>query len=332
MASPVASQALYRSVINWASASLYITFITFKVFLYGINGNFLIKRKMKSMHPHKNNFAYFLLGCFILLGCNNAAQYKSPAGYDINKPEKFLMPQSLKEISGIAFLKGNSDTIFAIEDEDGKLYFFSPETEKTSYSKFGKKGDYEDVAVLNNSTFAVLKSDGSILLFPAAETGKEKIDSVQGYENVLPKGEYEGLFAADDKLYALCKNCSGDKEEKEVSVYMLDPFAGGGLSVAGSFKIDLSMIQPEEGKGKMKFHPSCIAKNPVTNEWYIVSSVNKMLLVLDAQWKIKGYFPLDPSLFKQPEGLAFSAKGDMYISNEGGDGYANILLFRYSKN
>lgn len=287
---------------------------------------------MKSMYRHKNNFACFLLGCLIVLGCNNAAQYKSPAGYDITKPEKFLMPQSLKEISGITFLKGNNDTIFAIEDEDGKLYFFSPGTEKTSYSKFGKKGDYEDVTVLNINTFAVLKSNGSLSLFPIAEIGKEKIDSVQEYENILPKGEYEGLFAADSKLYALCKNCSGDKEENEVSIYMLEATVGAGLSVAGSIKIDLSMIQPEEGKGKMKFHPSCIAKNPVTQEWYIISSVNKMLLVLNAQWKIIAYFSLDPALFKQPEGLAFNAKGDMYISNEGGDGTANILLFKYGTN
>jgi hypothetical protein len=54
-------------------------------------------------------------------------------------------------------------------------------------------------------------------------------------------------------------------------------------------------------------------------------------VVLDEQWKVKAYYQLDPVLFKQPEGLAFGQKGDMYVSNEGGEGAANILLFRYLK-
>ena len=40
-------------------------------------------------------------------------------------------------------------------------------------------------------------------------------------------------------------------------------------------------------------------------------------------------YALDPELFKQPEGLAFDRRGNMYISNEGGKGDANVLLFPY---
>ena len=119
-----------------------------------------------------------------------------------------------------------------------------------------------------------------------------------------------------------------DNEKKEVSVFTIDHPAGDSLSIASSFKIDISMLKAKE-TGKVKFHPSCIAKNPLTKDWYIISSVNKMLLVLDAQWKVKEFIPIDPSLFNQPEGLTFNQKGDMYISNEGGDGTADILLFRY---
>jgi len=56
-----------------------------------------------------------------------------------------------------------------------------------------------------------------------------------------------------------------------------------------------------------------------------------LLLVLDEQWKIKESFPLNPSLFKQPEGMAFNARGDLYISNEGGEGTANVLVFKYHR-
>jgi len=47
------------------------------------------------------------------------------------------------------------------------------------------------------------------------------------------------------------------------------------------------------------------------------------------QWKLKKTYQLDPILFKQPEGLAFDSKGNMYISNEGHGGNANVLLFNY---
>jgi uncharacterized protein YjiK len=68
----------------------------------------------------------------------------------------------------------------------------------------------------------------------------------------------------------------------------------------------------------------------LTREWYIISSVNKVLLVLNDQWKVKASYALDPVLFKQPEGLAFDRRGNMYISNEGGKGGdANVLLFAY---
>ena len=243
------------------------------------------------------------------------------------------MNQALHEISGITFIEGKKDTIFAIEDEKGKLFSIALGNEKLSHSKFAKKGDFEDVTVLNNNTVSVLRSDGSLFLFPVAEIGKEKIDSLHEYDNILPEGEYEGLAGEDGKLYALCKNCMADNEKTEVSVYTMSQDSGKILTVSGSFKIDLSSIKQEDikGKGKGKFHPSGLAKNPVTHQWFIISSVNKLLLVLDEQWKVKEYYPLDPSLFKQPEGIAFNNKGDLYISNEGGEGDANILLFRYQK-
>ena len=265
------------------------------------------------------------------ISCKNKQPYKSPAGYDINKPEKLVMKNSLREISGIAFIPGKEEVLYAIEDEAGKLFSITPGSDQLSHSKFGKKGDYEDVTILNNATVAVLKSNGSLYLFPVNEIGKEKIDSVKEYEKILPEGEYEGLVADSTKIIALCKNCPGDKEKKEVSVYTLQWAPGDSLTVTNTFKVDITLIQPAGESSKEKFHPSGIAKNPITHQWYIISSVNKLLLILDEQWKAKEFYPLDPSLFKQPEGITFNSKGDLYISNEGGDGDANILLFRYQK-
>lgn len=278
------------------------------------------------MHIYKNGWSAFLLFIFTCLSCKNKTEYKSPAGYDLTKPEKFVLNNALHEISGITFLNGKSDHIFSIEDEDGKLYDFTFATGNTSKVKFGKKGDYEDVTVLNDSNFVVLRSDGSLFMFPAPGAGVEKTDSVQEYKKILPEGEYEGLTAADGKLFALCKNCAGDKGKKEVSVYTIQQDTGT-LNVTGSFKIDISMVQ-EKGE-KQKFNPSAIARHPVTKQWFIISSVNKLLVILDDQWKVKEFYPIDPVLFNQPEGIAFADNGDLYISNEGGVGSASILVYRY---
>ncbi len=285
------------------------------------------------MPVYQKTYPVLLLLFFLSVSCNNAEQYKSPAGYDLNKPKKFAIKNALKEISGITFLVGKKDTLLAIEDENGKLFSFTLGSEYLSRTKFAKKGDFEDVAILNDNMVAVLRSEGSLFLFSTAEIGKEKADSVKEYINILPEGEYEGLSSDNGKLFALCKNCMTDNEKTEVSVYTLALDSGKLLTVTGSLKIDLSLIKPEDikGKGKGKFHPSCIAKNPVTHQWFIISSVNKLLLVLNEKWKVIEDYPLDPSLFKQPEGIAFNSKGDMYISNEGGEGEADILLFAYQK-
>jgi uncharacterized protein YjiK len=273
----------------------------------------------------------FLLFMLICLNCKNQVQYKSPAGYDLNKPEKFVLNNALHEISGITFLNGKSDTIFSIEDETAKLFSYSFGSNQFSHSKFGKKGDYEDVTVLGNNSFVVLRSDGSLFKFSTAAIGKEKIDSVKEYNNILPEGEYEGISAAAGKLFVLCKNCPGDNQKKEVSVFTLEQVNDSAINITNTFKINLSMLQLKENTERKNFHPSGLAKNPVTKDWFIISSVNKLLLVLDEQWKVKEFYPLDPSLFNQPEGIAFADNGDLYISNEGGEGVATILLFRYHK-
>jgi len=265
---------------------------------------------------------------------DSGSSVASPPGYDLKNPQKFIMGEALHEISGIVFLPGKDDSLYAIEDEDGRLYYFKAGESKTAYTKFGKRGDYEDVTVIDGGrTFVVLRSDGSLYVFPAGDIRRgEKLTNVQEYPNILPEGEYEGLYGdADGTLYALCKNCKQDDQKDEVSVYKLLHGKDGRLSVTSHFTVDISNIDLPKEQRRGKFRPSCLARHPITHEWYVISSVNKVLLVLNEQWKLKAAISLKPSLFKQPEGLAFDSRGNMYISNEGGDGDANVLLFKYNR-
>ncbi len=300
-------------------------------------------RKNNDMRKRIAIWVFFIF-CIALFtsftGCREPVQQTvSPPGYDLAAPKKFLMNDVLHEISGIVLLKGNPDTMYAIEDEDGKLFYIHLGDGKYPYWKFGKRGDYEDVAILDNKEFVVLRSDGSLFVFPidrermekdSDRSKKSEQDLTKVYENILPAGEYEGLYAdGEGRLIALCKNCPDDDQRDEVSGYVVQNNAGHELAVTSHFLVAVNPAKLTSEHKKVRFHPSALARHPVTKEWYILSAVNKALLVLDNQWKLKNTYPLDPGLFKQPEGLAFDGKGNMYISNEGAGGNANVLLFMY---
>jgi hypothetical protein len=253
-----------------------------------------------------------------------------PAGYDLGAPKKYIVSEALHEISGICFLKNNPDTMYAIEDETGRLFHFHPGDGRFPAYKFDGHGDYEDVTILNDAEFVVLRSDGSLFVFPVGFVRGGDNKEVKSYPHILPKGEYEGVFGDEGgRLIVLCKNCPDDNQRDEVSAYLLQYNDKHVLGVKDHFFVQVAASNLRSIHSKVKFHPSCLARQPLTKDWYIVSSVNKVLIVFDGQWKVKGMYDLDPVLFKQPEGLAFDNKGNMFISNEGVQGNANVLLFSY---
>ncbi|MES2454711.1 MAG: SdiA-regulated domain-containing protein [Bacteroidota bacterium] len=272
-----------------------------------------------------------LTGAYSCMNAKN--KYTSPDGYDFLKPDKFNMPSSLLEISGIAFHDGNSDTIYSIQDEDGKLFRQKWDVQKQKNMKFAPKGDYEDLAILHDQVL-VLKSSGSLFSFSIGEAVKKESDQVKELKHVVPKGEYESIYADPNtnKLYILCKSCSEDKKNKQVSGYVLDyDLAADSVTESGTFKIDLSTLKQLNTKLKTSSSPSALTRNAFTGEWYVLSSANKLLLVTDADWKIKAAHHLNSSTFNQPEGLAFDKDRNLYISNEGDeitDG--NIIKFKYA--
>jgi hypothetical protein len=254
----------------------------------------------------------------------------SPKGYNLHAPVKYKMPEDLLEISGIAFNQGNPATFYAIQDEEGKLFYGKLGAERVQHTKFGKHGDYEDLAIAGNLV-VVLKSNGKLYTFPLSQITEEE-PKVQELDGLLPAGEYESMYAdeAARKLYILCKNCDDDKTSKSSSGYIFDIQANGTLKQAGNFTIEVAQIKKLSGEGKIKFRPSAMAKNPVTGQWYIVSSVNKLLVVADASWKVNATYSLEHKTFLQPEGLAFDKQGNMYISNEGDEfSRGSVLKFSY---
>jgi SdiA-regulated len=258
-----------------------------------------------------------------LCSCNDAAKsYSSPQGYNLANPVKKPLPDALLEISGISFGPGSNDSLYAVNDEDGSLFSVSISKTNTQYSRsrFAKSGDYEDLAFYHGK-WVVLKSNGTLLSFSPYSIGNA--DSIAVYKDMLPQGEYESMAVAGDTLYVLCKSCAADDKKESISAYAIAG-SGGSLAVARSISIPLSGITKDKA-----FRPSAMALNPVSGNWFIVSAVNKKLVELNRQFDLAGVHHLKASLFKQPEGMAFDNAGTLYISNEGGDERADLLVFSF---
>ena len=266
------------------------------------------------------------------VACNDrkpGAEHPAPPEYDLYNPEVMKLSDLLNEVSGLAYYPKDS-SLFAIVDEAGILYKLSREAQKITVQhwRFSKSGDYEDI-VLKDSVFYVMKSKGDIIAFSF-----QSPDSITAKEYDVPltgENEFEILYHDDSlqQLVLICKNCEADDKTK-LSALIFDPVTRAfGQS---TISIDPALILSEQKVDEKRFKPSAAAIHPVTKDLYILSSINKVLVIADRAGKVKRVYPLDPKLFKQPEGIAFTPSGDMFISNEAaGEGLPNLLYYKYKK-
>ncbi|HEY6976218.1 MAG TPA: hypothetical protein VH396_08005 [Chitinophagaceae bacterium] len=272
-----------------------------------------------------------LLLCFILCGgifalpaCEQPV-YPTPAVYDLNHPIKINLPSELDEISGIIYYAKDT-SIFAISDATGGLYKIYP-NKKISVKKwrFGKNADYEDVQLVD-STFYILSSSGNIVSLKFYHH-----DSLEVKHFDFPdkgKNEFETLYfdKTSGQLNLICKDCKSDNKDY-VSVWSFDPSAQH--YTPASFVIDAKSISKQMNLKKIKFKPSAAAINPLTNDLFILSSINKALVIAAKNGIVKRVYPLAPSLYQQPEGIAFTSSGDLLISNEASkERPADILVIK----
>lgn len=283
-----------------------------------------------------NKLFAILLSSLTVTACSQTSkQNESPAGYDFNVPQQYEMQPELKEISGNTFSPDDSKTIYAIQDEDGKLFYWNVDhPDQVTKIDFGKHGDYEDLAITKDYVI-VLRSDGTLLTFPFTEVKSGTLNSVKEWKDLIPKGEYESLYfdRNSEKLIILCKNCEADRGKNAgVSGYELQLKEDGSPVFVSNFTINTDNIKSAKAKSKGKIRPSALAFNNSTKEWFILASVNHLLIVADERWNIKQTVTLNQSLFPQPEGISFDIDNNLYISNEAGNtNNGTVLKFSYKK-
>jgi uncharacterized protein YjiK len=280
--------------------------------------------KLKQISILLFHYPFFLLLIAIFSGCNNNTVYNSPAGYDLSKPYVIKLPPELDDISGITFYS-KDNSLFAESDEKGGLYkiFINKPTDIRKW-KFSHKRDYEDI-VLVDSIFYVLNNNGDITAVNFLN------DSLQTHDYSFPengKYEFESLYYDDktQKLILICKDCAVDKDAV-TSTYSFDPKT---LTYGSSYSIDARNILEKTSPKSTKFKPSGASINPATGDLYLISSINKLLIIADRNGAVKEIFQLDPSIFVHPEGITFAPSGSLFISNEiGGTKPPEILFFQY---
>lgn len=271
---------------------------------------------------------FFLVILFVVFS-KNSYSIQNYDGKDSNgnKPDekvtilvKWFLPDVLKEISGICWI--DEQRIACVQDEIGTIFIYNIlNAEIESRIPFGEPGDYESITKSEN-TYYVLRADGRIF---EIRTSPSKKVSVNQYEIPLDKSlDFEGIFYDKIKktLLFTFKEADPFTNSNKRGIYVFDPVK----KVVGKkpvYEIDLSdsalkkKDDDDEKELYKKFLPSDLAINPITSDIYITDGVNCSLLILDKTGKLKSYFKLDKDDFPQPEGITFSAKGDLYISTEG---------------
>jgi uncharacterized protein YjiK len=266
----------------------------------------------------------------LLAGCAEKKEL-SPKGYQLNKPNSFELGKVLNEISGISFQQEDSSLI-AISDNQEKIIQIQLKNKKlkdVTKKVVAPDSDLEGIAVVENTIY-ILLSRGVIKAVPPGAG-----DSSEVINYTLPLGgvnDFETLYydRAQNALIMICKSCAHEKGQGFRTAFRFDLETREFDSTA-HFKIERQAIEDILKDKDIKFAPSDAAIHPITNELYILSSAGNLLVITDRKGQVLEAYKLNPDKYPQAEGIAFAPNGDMFISNEGKLGKANLLYFPYRR-
>lgn len=280
----------------------------------------------------------------IFLGCSNTDEKQdktlktediSPADYDV-----YPMPKELNEISGITFI--NDSLIAAIEDENGIIYLYDMIKKDISRKiEFGKPDDYEDIVLVGNDIY-VVAANGTIFKIENFNTEKPIVSKYKTELNEDNNIESLAYDASNQTLLLIVKdkNLIKDKAQKDIYSFSL---ATKKLNTQPSYSIKLQDIENQFKGDKLEetskkflkilgnqnlneiIKPSAMTIHPTTNDLYVLSSINQIIVVLTKENVLKKVIPFKGKDFIQPEGIAFNSKGELFISNEGKNKQGNII-------
>lgn len=264
--------------------------------------------------------------------------------YDLDAPtSSFKLPRKLTEISGLS-MSNDDQSLLAVNDEQGLVFFIDKHSgEITGDQKFHKSGDYEGVEMVGDTIY-VVKNNGT--LYQIKGIGKQEAETQVFKTKLKTSNNIEGL-GYDSKNHRLLLSCKGkpgiEKKLAHQKTFYAFDLASKTLDLDPAFAINrktvkqyvqkhsdrtekfLEIFAPDQAADAIG--PSGIAIHPLTNHIYVISSIGKLFLILDASGGILHIEKLDKNIHKQPEGICFDKAGNLYISSEGRGGKGRIYHF-----
>lgn len=280
-----------------------------------------------------------------LLACGNSHRVDTPLDdstyrFDFTTPDlEFDLPGRLREISGLTMI--SDSLVGAIEDETGVIYVININSgEVVNQFKFGKKGDYEGIELVDDTMY-VLRSDGEIYMVANWQSEDPQTLRIRTYLDRKNDTEGLGYQAEHHRLLIAAKEYPGKGRSRVRSIFGFDLFRkeldpepaylipldtiGVRLGLPGEWiRTLLAPILDLEG-----FKPSALAVHPLTGDIFVISSVLKVIAVLNSGGKLTALFPVEVDGMPQPEGLAFLSNGDLLIATEGRGGKGRIFRFNH---
>ncbi|MCW8810753.1 MAG: SdiA-regulated domain-containing protein [Ignavibacteriaceae bacterium] len=274
---------------------------------------------------------FIVLSILLLSYCRDSSPNLSNSllkkyNFDPDNITVIKLPQSLREISGLAFLKGNE--VLTHNDEEGIIFIVDISLSKV-VSDFvlddDVEKDFEGIAVVKDSIYLV-NSNGTIYKFRLQQEN-ESADFVKFKTFLDSENNIEGFCydASTNSLLLACKNDPGKGFKKLRAVYEFN------LNKMILVKKPRFLISLDELRDKFNingFEPSGIEKNPISGNFFMVSAHPEAILELSPEGKILAAYRLDEKEHKQTEGITFLQDGTMLISDEGQKKSARISIIR----
>ncbi len=251
------------------------------------------------------------------------------SSYDLNKPARSIeLSKELNEISGLG-MAGDGKSLWAVHDERGVLFRISAEDGSVVQEiDLGKRGDFEGVEEVDGRVY-VARSEGVMLVIDP--TGQREAERLTFARDLGLACDLEGVAydAQEKRLLLACKNEGWRSSKKSEKVYEIYAMSLDTQKVKDEPVITLSMKELEAHDLKAKqFGPSGIAVHPATGEIYVISARGEAMVVLGRDGSIVRAEKIDSDVHLQPEGIAFSADGTMYVSDEAKGKRAKLHLIK----